>query len=46
MVQSYWQAVGINATIRQIDSNVWNDENLTSGEKLYDVLFLRDRIYR
>ena len=39
MVQAYWQAVGINATIRQIDSNVWNEENLNKEDKVYDVIW-------
>jgi len=39
LAQSYWKEIGIDATIRQIDPNVWNDENSGKEEKLYDVFF-------
>jgi len=39
IVQSYWQAVGIDAQIRQIDYNVWNEENTGMVDKPYDVMF-------
>jgi peptide/nickel transport system substrate-binding protein len=39
LTQSYWKEIGIDATIRQIDPNVWNDENSGKEEKLYDVFF-------
>jgi len=39
MVQSYWQAVGIDAQIRQIDSSVWREENSGKEDKPYDVMF-------
>ena len=39
MVQSYWQAVGIDAQIRQIDSSVWNEETTGMVDKPYDVMF-------
>ena len=37
MAQSYWKAIGIDATIRQIDPNVWHDENIGKAVKPYDV---------
>ncbi len=39
MVQSYWQAVGVDAQIRQIDSSVWREENNSKEDKPYDVMF-------
>jgi peptide/nickel transport system substrate-binding protein len=37
LAQSYWKALGIDATIRQIDPNVWHDENIGKAVKSYDV---------
>jgi peptide/nickel transport system substrate-binding protein len=37
IAQSYWKALGIDATIRQIDPNVWHDENVGKVSKPYDV---------
>lgn len=37
LAQSYWKALGIDATIRQIDPNVWHDQNIGKAVKPYDV---------
>lgn len=37
MAQAYWKAIGIDTTIRQIDSNVFDDENSAKADKKYDV---------
>jgi peptide/nickel transport system substrate-binding protein len=39
MAQSYWKDLGIDATIRQIDSNVWREENIGKVDKPYDVMY-------
>jgi ABC-type transport system substrate-binding protein len=39
MAQSYWKAIGIDATIREIDPNVWSDENYGKEDKPYDVMW-------
>lgn len=39
MAQSYWIDLGIDATIRQIDSNVWREENIGKVDKPYDVMY-------
>ena len=39
LLQSYWQAAGIDAQIRQIDNAAWADENSNKPDKKYDVIF-------
>ncbi len=39
LTQSYWKALGIDATIRQIDPNVWAEENNGMIDKKYDVYY-------
>jgi peptide/nickel transport system substrate-binding protein len=39
MAQSYWKALGIDVTLRQIDFNVWNDQNQNKEDKPFDVVF-------
>ena len=37
LAQSYWKKIGIDVTLRQIDTNVWDDENYNKDNKKYDV---------
>ena len=39
MVQSIWNALGIQCEIRQIDPNVWSEENHGIVDKKYDVFY-------
>ena len=39
MAQSYWKAIGIDVTVRQMDYNVWNDQNSAKADKPFDVFF-------
>jgi peptide/nickel transport system substrate-binding protein len=39
LAQSYWKALGIDASIRQIDPNVWDEENHGKEIKPYDVIW-------
>ncbi|MCE5209157.1 MAG: ABC transporter substrate-binding protein [Chloroflexi bacterium] len=39
LTQSFWKELGIDATIRQIDPNVWAEENNGMVEKKYDVYY-------
>jgi peptide/nickel transport system substrate-binding protein len=40
LLQSYWQAVGIDTQIRQIDTAAWTEENINQADKQYDVYFV------
>jgi peptide/nickel transport system substrate-binding protein len=37
MAQSFWKDIGIDVTIRQMDSNVWSTQNVGMADKQYDV---------
>jgi peptide/nickel transport system substrate-binding protein len=39
LVQSYWRTLGIDVSIRQIDPNVWAEENNGMEDKKYDVYY-------